>query len=318
MEKLEEIIARHYGFKIDNITPGPRGFVALTYIIDTPNARYFAKVIKISRYSENIEAGLPALQELRESGIDQINYPIPTSDSRLSVTFDGNMLILYNFIDGEWTFDYDFEAYVALLAKIHQTTIRTPLIREQFDISPVVNALRRELDDLENLAYTNSHQRKLQEIINEYRYELVADLAKFDALIRHLQRDTTIPFILTHGDAPGNILQASSGKLYMIDWDDMMFAPRERDTWFHIGTNQATAEFLLIYQRYFPSYQIDARLFAFYLYKRYFEDVEGWCDKILDPDTPDDERANHLIHLDKDYLGWLRPAIRELDGKKLF
>jgi spectinomycin phosphotransferase len=318
MQKLAEIITRHYGFKIDKIMPGPRGFVALTYIIDTPDARYFAKVIKISRYSENIESGLPVLHELREEGIDQINYPVPTSDGRLSVTFDGNMLILYNFIDGEWTFDYNFEAYVALLAKIHQAAIHTPLIRESFDISTVLNAMRRYLDDLKNSTYTNQHQHKLQEIINTYRHELIDDMAKAGALIRYLQQSTNIPFILTHGDAPGNILKADSGKLYLIDWDDMMFAPRERDTWFHVGTNQASADFLQIYQRYFPAYQIDARLFAFYLYKRYFEDVEGWCDKILDPETPDDERANHLIHLDKDYLGWLRPAIRELDSKKLF
>jgi Ser/Thr protein kinase RdoA (MazF antagonist) len=317
MNALKEIISRNYGFKITNITPGPRGFVAETYIIDTSNERYFAKVVKISRYSENIEAGLPALIELHEAGFDQISYPIATIDQQLSVKFDGSILTLYNFIEGEWTFDYDFEAYVALMAKIHQTTIRTPLIREAFDITPVMNALRRELDDLEKSTYTNPHQRKLQDIINEYRHELAADMANFDAIVRHV-RQTNIPFVLTHGDASGNILQASSGKLYMIDWDDMLLAPRERDIWFHVGTNQATAEFLPIYQRYFPSYQVDASLFAFYLYKRYFEDVEGWCDKILDAETPDDEHANHLIHLDKDYLGWLRPAVRELDGKKLF
>lgn len=318
MEKLEEIISQHYGFTIQNITPGPRGFVALTYIIDTPAERYFAKVIRISRYSENIEAGLPILRELYESGIGQINYPIPATNGRLSVTFDGNILIVYNFIDGEWTFDYDFEAYVALLAKIHQAAIRAPLIREPFDISPVVNALRRELNDLEKSTYSNPDQHKLQAIIAEYRHELIDDMAKFDALVQHLRQDTRIPFILTHGDAPGNILQAGDGRLYMIDWDDMMFAPRERDTWFHVGTNQGKSEFLPLYQRYFPAYQVDSRLFAFYLYKRYFEDIEGWCDKILDAETPNDERANHLIHLDKDYFGWLRPAIRELDGKNLF
>jgi len=318
MEKLEEILAQHYGFTIRNITPGPRGFVATTYIIDTLDARYFAKVVKVSRYSANIEAGLPVLQELRAAGIDQINYPIPAKDGCLSMTFEGHMLVVYNFIEGEWTFDYDFEAYVALMTKIHQAKIQTPLLRESFDISAVVNTLRRELDDLEKSSYSNPHQRKLQAIIAEYRHELVADMTRFDLLVHYLRQSANVPFVLTHGDASGNILQAADGKLYMIDWDDMMFAPRERDTWFHVGTNQAQAEFLSLYQHYFPAYQIDASLFAFYVYKRYFEDVEGWCDKILDSQSTDDERANHLIHLDKDYFGWLRPAIRELDGKNLF
>jgi thiamine kinase-like enzyme len=38
-------------------------------------------------------------------------------------------------------------------------------------------------------------------------------------------------FYITHGDAGGNII-VSEDKFYIVDWDETMLAPPERDAWF--------------------------------------------------------------------------------------
>lgn len=37
--------------------------------------------------------------------------------------------------------------------------------------------------------------------------------------------------VMTHGDAPGNVLVRSAEDFTIIDWDEGMLAPAERDLW---------------------------------------------------------------------------------------
>ena len=38
--------------------------------------------------------------------------------------------------------------------------------------------------------------------------------------------------VLTHGDWPFNLLQSADGTIYLVEWDELLLAPAERDIWF--------------------------------------------------------------------------------------
>jgi spectinomycin phosphotransferase len=117
--------------------------------------------------------------------------------------------------------------------------------------------------------------------------------------------------VVTHHDAPGNILKDAAGGIYLVDWDDVMLAPRERDTWFHLTTAQDRAAFLPVYRRTFPDYDVDERMYAYYMLGRYFEDIEGHIERVLSPETTDEGKAEALgyFHSDRD---WLAEPVRSL------
>lgn len=312
--RLEQTLSQQYGLRVENITPGPHGFVAETFIIDTHRGRYFAKLVRISRYAENIRASLPLLLELRALGVDQINYPIPTIERQLSVIFDGYLLVLFNYIDGAWTFDYDFEQYVDLLARIHLLTekVQTRVTLERFDLGFMVD-MRRHRRMLHNREFSNPYQQHIQAVTAQHRAEIDEASRALTQLARRLRRRKPTGWRLTHGDGPGNVLQDARGKIYLIDWDDLLLAPCERDTWFHLGGEEHGTTFLDLYRRRFPEYQVDRAVFAYYVYWRCCNDLEGWYDKILAPETSDDQRAELIRHFDKDFFGWLQPMIRDLN-----
>ena len=97
----------------------------------------------------------------------------------------------------------------------------------------------------------------------------------------------------------------------MIDWDNPVLAPAERDTWFFLNT-AAAAVFLPHYRRTVPAYRPDSLFHRFYVLQRFFQDITGYLGPILD-DPATERRAYHLAELRQTCFVWLWPAIRRLD-----
>jgi spectinomycin phosphotransferase len=304
-QDLRAALESGYGLRDVTLAPAPRGFVAETYIVTAGEGRYFAKLVTISRYSENIEASLPALLEMRQQGIDAISYPIPARDGQLSMVVDGRLLVLFNYIDGQWTFDYPFADYVRLLAQVHAMTgrITRPPAHEDFALA-FRDDLLRHLETVWTGAFTHPVEREVQTLMHGERDRLRRDFATMESLMREMQQ-AGHERVLTHGDGGGNILMDARGKIYLIDWDDLLLAPRERDTWFYADSE----EFLSLYREYFPGYTVNQRVCAYYLYRRFFDDLEGFLDKIFAPTSTDDVKTTNLAGLHKDCYRWLRPLM---------
>jgi len=112
-------------------------------------------------------------------------------------------------------------------------------------------------------------------------------------------------FVLTHGDVPGNIIRDSiTQEFIIVDWDDLMLAPCERDLWF------IDQELL---KKYYKDYKRDNIYYGYYLLKRYFQDIWEWFDEIVELKEFNSiqQREGNLRHLQRDYLGWLRLEVRE-------
>jgi spectinomycin phosphotransferase len=265
---LARALVEHYGLADVTLTPAPRGFVAETYYVDSGSGRYFAKLVKIGHDSEILEQSLPVLQALRQLGVEAINYPIPNRDGCLSVVVGVQILVLFNSIAGQTNDHFPLEPYVKVLAQVHQLSdqIQVTLPSETFDLE-FKNDLMPQLERLRTGIFDHPQERALQTWVIE-RYEaILRDLSLLEATIEPL-RSASMPTVLTHGDAAGNVVY-DGNRLSVIDWDTVLFAPRERDTWFH----RHTPGFLELYRVYTPGYELDPTAYRFYLYKRYLEDM---------------------------------------------
>lgn len=316
---LTDMLEQAYGLRNMTLTPALRGFVAETYRVDCIDngqpARYFVKWTRMQpRYTRNLIEALPVLLALHELGFDRISYPIPTLAGALSVRpSQGGMLALYNYIDARWTFEYTFGDYIDLLSRIHAATpqVKIPIRREDFETTGL-DALRAEIAQIEALAddVPEVHRMLRSELLS-YFGELETDFAEYEALSLQLRERSSDGYVITHGDGPGNVMVADDGTLYLIDWDDLLLAPPERDTWFHVDDPDGWALFLRYYRERFPNYELDQEFYRFYLLRRYVEDIEGFLDKILDPQSDDETRWDNLRMLRTDCFGWLRPLVRK-------
>ena len=99
------------------------------------------------------------------------------------------------------------------------------------------------------------------------------------------------------------------GRLYLVDWDDLMLGPPERDAWFHLNAREAAA-FLHTYRQTFPAYQPDPTLWRFYIFRRFFEDLTGYLIEIADSTAPA-HQAKNLADLEQTCFEWLWPLMHE-------
>ncbi|MBN2148882.1 MAG: phosphotransferase [Anaerolineales bacterium] len=93
-------------------------------------------------------------------------------------------------------------------------------------------------------------------------------------------------FVLCHSDVhAGNILIASSGRLYIVDWDEPILAPKERDLMF-VGGGQgfvgcAAEEEEALFYRGYGQTLIDRRGLAYYRFERIIQDIAAYCEQLL-------------------------------------
>jgi len=114
-------------------------------------------------------------------------------------------------------------------------------------------------------------------------------------------------FILCHADIHAwNLLIDASGALYMVDWDTLIFAPKERDLML-VGAglgghgHSLKEEQTLFYRGYGPT-QIDPIGIAYYRYERIIEDIAVYCEQIFLSDKGGQDREQSLEYLKFNFL----------------
>jgi spectinomycin phosphotransferase len=98
-------------------------------------------------------------------------------------------------------------------------------------------------------------------------------------------QDQTIDFVLCHSDIHGgNVLIDGNDAIYMVDWDDPIMAPKERDLMF-IGGGVANVwnkshEEEFFYKGYGKT-EINTTILAYYRYERIVEDIADFGQQLL-------------------------------------
>jgi spectinomycin phosphotransferase len=310
--ELAALLERAYGLVADSIEVGERGTVAQTWVVRSRDAQRFVKLIPESRYSVNLEAGLPVQLALRDAGITEVPRPITSVDGRLSIRTDGALLAVYEYVNARHTRDFPLEALVDLIGRVHGAQLGVAVPPETFG-DATTDRLEAAIGDLLAGSWSDPHRPSVVRELGPIEGELRSDIAAYRELVEELRAGADGERVITHGDAPWNVMVARSGGIFLVDWDDVLLAPRERDSWFHLLDRHEAAQFLARYRLVFRDYRVDERFFAYYLLRRYAEDLEWIFENLLSSKA--DADLERFAGYFQGTLAWLREPIRRLPSR---
>jgi spectinomycin phosphotransferase len=126
-------------------------------------------------------------------------------------------------------------------------------------------------------------------------------LGRAQALGKQLQ-SRPFAYVLCHGDIhAANILVSEDARIYLIDWDGPLLAPKERDLLFIVGSRIGrpveAREEALFFQSY-GAVQIDRTALAYYRYERAIDDMGEMGQRVFwDTDQSEEAKAYEAARL---------------------
>ena len=265
--ELKAILEAEYGFSISGISPAPRQFVAETFYVDAEGgARYFCKVVEKPLFVPTIIAGLPALAELHGLGQERIGYPIRKAGGGLYAQRGRQIVVLYNRIDAPQSYGYDFFTLGSLLGEIHALT---PRITAKIPAESFRFDHRALFEDQFATALAGRDggelNREFQRVMQAHEEQIRGDFALLNTLVDQID-PSEFDLVLTHGDAGGNVLVKSPTDIYIVDWDEILLAPKERDLW----VLKHEPGFLEGYRSVLPGAEVNEQARRFCILNQYF------------------------------------------------
>jgi len=249
---------------------------------------YFVKVKQDHFHDNNIAI----LELLQMAGIQQIIPPIKTVEGKQIQQAGDSALIVYPYIEGQDGFNRPLtdEQWIALgraIRQVHEVdvpvSLKTQIRREEF--SPKWRDVVRFLyNDIEMAPNSDDIAANLWKFLEENRSTIQHIVERAEELSQKAC-SRPLEFALCHSDIHGgNVLIDSKGALYIVDWDDPILAPKERDLMFIGGGvgnvwNKPNEE-KLFYEGYGQT-EIDWTLLAYYRYERIVEDIADYAQELL-------------------------------------
>jgi spectinomycin phosphotransferase len=296
-EKIVEILREAYGIEAAEIEFLPLGNDATAWVyraVGEGGAAYFLKVKKGAMYQPSVT--IPRF--LKDNGIEQTVAPLPTLDGKLWAAVEPFALILYPFIDGQSGMevglsDAQWLELGVILRKMHTIQLPQELAAQMQHETfvPRWASLVRELDaKIPLMAYENPYAKQLAAFWLERAAEIRQIVARADELGRSLQSHPPA-FVLCHADIhTANVLVDEAGKFYIVDWDQPILAPKERDLMFMIGESGEA----LFFKGYGDT-GVDWTAFAYYRYEWVVQELGDYGARMfLADDVGDDTRADAL------------------------
>jgi spectinomycin phosphotransferase len=261
---------------------------------------YFLK-LRSGAFDDTDDTGVVVPRLLHEQGVGQVIPPIRTASGGLWTRVDRFALTLYPFVDGDDGYTRALSApqwrrLGEALRRIHATRLPEPLAaripRDTF--APTWReALRRYQARAERERFADPVAAELAALLRAERERIRELIRRTDELGAAL---STAPprATLCHGDwHPGNALLGTDGSLHVVDWDTLVFAPRERDLSLIGATWGGAREAALFYDGYGPI-EPDRAGLAYYRYHRIVEDLAVDCAVLLDTADGGASRAQML------------------------
>lgn len=290
-QSIIDCLKANYGIAAALLTPLPIGadMNASVYKAETRDGQsYFVKLKRGHRYDMSVAI----LALLQASGIQQIIPPIKTTNGELTQHINDFTLTVYPFIDGQNGFCYNLtdDQWIALgkvLRQVHEfdvpSSIKDLIRKEAYSNKwrEVVRALDAHID--ENLNGDET-ALKLQSFMREHRAVIHHLVNRAEALSQKIQEQSP-EFVLCHSDIHGgNVLIDESGSIFIVDWDDPIMAPKERDLMFigggvaNVWNNPREEEFF--YKGYGKA-KINRIILAYYRHERVVEDIAEYGQALL-------------------------------------
>jgi spectinomycin phosphotransferase len=286
--RIVEYVRRVYGLDARHVVRLVDGDTeAAVYRIDSDQGSHF---LKLRRHQPENAPSLARL--LADSGITQVLAPLSTRDGQLSSRIGDLSATLYPFIEGENAFrtplnEGQWTAFGTVVRAVHDMKLPSS-VRETMRRETYSDVWRRKvcgyLSAVPAEGPNDGVARELVRLLASKRTVITTVMEHAEQLASSLQRKA-LSMVPCHGDLhAGNLLIESAGSLMIVDWDDPVLAPKERDLMF-VGAGvggvwNRSEEAAAFYRGYGPT-SVDAEALAYYRSERVIEDVAVYCDQLL-------------------------------------
>ena len=299
------------------------------------SSRYFLKLRK--GVFDEVSALIPRL--LHDRGVRAVIEPLSTLDGRLWAHLDAFTCVLYPYVEGHSGFepalsDAQWLAFGEALRAVHAAVLPAELAQKvnTETYSPFWRQQVRQFQALATGSFADPLAARMAAFMRSRQAVIERLIDRAEQLASILQGQPP-QAVLCHSDIhAGNLLLALDGNVYMVDWDNPILAPKERDLMF-IGGGvggiwNSPREDSLFYRGYGPA-ELNRAALAYYRCERVVEDIAAFADQILLTRGAEDDRQqgygyftssfspNGVIEIaDRTYRKWrqgLRTANRYME-----
>lgn len=303
---LAACLRRDYGIEAGSIEFLPLGYdfsAAVYRVTDRDRRAYFLKV----RFAPLNPLSVSVPRMLNAAGVPEAVAPLPTITGRRWGEVERHAALLYPFIEGEGHYSMTltpalWRDFGGILRRIHDAPIdgdiADTLPRETFTpnarYSDAIHHIHTLMGDRE---FDNAYDRQFADfwLTNQDVISRVHERAKAIGRMLEARRPT---FVLCHADIhKGNLLREPNGRLHVVDWDQPILAPKERDFVFILDgdPDSPTVEDTLFMEGYGAA-EIDRLALAYYRYEWAMQDIGSFGETILLTDAVGDETKRGSMH----------------------
>jgi spectinomycin phosphotransferase len=298
-----------YALRAQRLTFLPLGADVNTavYRVEVGEAEYFLKLRKGD--FDEISVAVPHF--LHQQGLGAIIAPLATRSGQLWGLLDDYRMILYPFVPGQDGYERSLSAgqwpaFGSAMRTIHDAGLPPDLRRripsEDFSARwrERVRAFQSQVEGGAPVELNDPIAAQLAAFMRGHRAE-ISHLVEHTGQLAALMRARARPMVLCHGDVhPGNLLlpRGEPSALYIVDWDNLIYAPRERDLALLGGTYAwRRAEDMALFYHGYDSVEVDAQdeieptALRYYRCERIVVDIAEFCQQLLATTEGGEDRA---------------------------
>ncbi len=255
-----------------------------------------AVFVKIRRRVD--AARLRLARWLLDHGLEAVVAPIATIDGALSVALGDLHLVAYPFVDGTIAAERGLDdgqwiEYGRTVGKLHAThltdDLESTLPRETF-VPAWTASFERVGKAADGYRGGDPARRELVAFWRSHRAVIQRLAARAQTLGGSLRNRLDAPgpaieFVPCHADIhTHNLLVEPAGSLRVIDWDEALLAPRERDLMFVMGSPIGLApgkRELALFESAYGQLAVDPVILAFYHADWALQDIAGYGEQVM-------------------------------------
>lgn len=308
---LIECVRRDYGVPASKITFLPLGADVNTavFCVNAGESRYFLK-LRSGAFDET-SVLLPAF--LHQQGNAHVIPIVPAANGALWSRFQDYAVILYPFVEGRDGFGVklnaaQWHAFGAAFRQIHSVQVpasilgRIPVER----YSPAGReAVLATLANLDGVDTSDAITRSLVNLLREQHDKIVDLVARAGRLARLLQAQSPA-LVVCHSDIhAGNILVDDAGHVFIVDWDNPIQAPKERDLMYFGGgqgfVGYTPQEEIALFFAGYGNVEINQTAMSYYRYERIVQDIAAFCESLLSSEGDGEDRRQSFKWLKSNF-----------------
>jgi spectinomycin phosphotransferase len=251
---------------------------------------------------------------LHDQGIRQTIAPIATRNHKLWTHLDDFHVIVYPFVEGHNAFkialtERQWFDFGTALKGIHTTVVPEEL-RRRIQRETYAPQWREMVKMLQERAKQDAFDEPVAAQYAEYMTlkadEILYLVRRAEQLSLALQAQKP-EFVLCHSDIhAGNILIDTHDNLYIVDWDNPILAPKERDLMFvggGVGSIWYSEQEEGLFYKGYGRTHINPIALAYYRFERIVQDIAFHAQQLLLTDTGGEDRARTLQGI----VRWFQP-----------